>query len=452
MRKVLIVAYHFPPAPEVGGIRAAKFAKYLPEFGWKPYVLTISEDYVTAPDRERMKDVSAVTIVRTSVLPTLPELALRLKNWALAPFRPDPRLEDKAKNPVRDTSSIPQRTIPRALAALRRYFFSLFELPDQQIGWLLPAIYIGYRLIRREGIEAILTTSPPTSSALVGLILSKLTSARLITDLRDPLILHDRKPKEVRSRLSDAIERRLERLLLLNSHRIISTTEHYTAFLRSRYPHLPPQRVHSIPNGFDSADFPSPPKAQPADGRFVLSYLGTFYYGRTPEHFLRALGELFKDNCIPRNEVQVHFVGHVRHAEGVSVQELLSRTDLNGCVRITDAVPYPQSIRFMQESDVLLLFAPAQYFSIPGKAYEYFGARKPILCFGDSGATADLIRKVGGGIVVNAFNIPEIKDAITYLYSLWRFNRTLPYRLNPIVFERRALTRQLADLLSTRAA
>jgi glycosyltransferase involved in cell wall biosynthesis len=424
----------------------------LPEFGWKPYALCISEDHVTAPDQERMKDVSAVTIVRTPVLPTLPELALRLKNWALGPRKPDPCLEDKLKHLVRDTSSPPHPTLRRVLATLRRYFLSLFELPDQQIGWLLPAVCTGYRLIRREAIEAILATSPPITSALVGLILSKLTSARLITDLRDPLILHDRKTKEVRSRLSDAIERRLETRLLSSSHRIISTTEHYAEFLRSQYPHLPPDRIHTIPNGFDSADFPPPPKAQPADPRFVLSYLGTFYFGRTPEHFLCALSELFKDNCIPRDEVRVHFVGHVRQAEGVPVQELLSRTDLNGCVRITDAVPYSQSIRFMQESQVLLLFAPAQYFSIPGKAYEYFGSRKPILCFGDSGATADLIRKVGGGIVVNAFSIPEIKDAITHLYSLWRSNRPLPYRLNPIVFERRALTRRLADLLSTRPA
>src|SRR5436309_15016195 len=42
MRKVLLITYHYPPSAAVGAIRPAKFARYLPEFGWQPIVLTIS--------------------------------------------------------------------------------------------------------------------------------------------------------------------------------------------------------------------------------------------------------------------------------------------------------------------------------------------------------------------------------------------------------------------------
>jgi hypothetical protein len=40
MKKVLIITYHFPPQLAAGAQRPHKLAKYLPEFGWKPIVLT----------------------------------------------------------------------------------------------------------------------------------------------------------------------------------------------------------------------------------------------------------------------------------------------------------------------------------------------------------------------------------------------------------------------------
>ena len=40
MKRVLIVTYHFPPRPTVGGLRPWGLARYLPEFGWEPVVLT----------------------------------------------------------------------------------------------------------------------------------------------------------------------------------------------------------------------------------------------------------------------------------------------------------------------------------------------------------------------------------------------------------------------------
>ena len=45
MKKLLFIAYHFPPDAEVGGIRAAKFAKNLSEFGYEPYVSTVMNGY-----------------------------------------------------------------------------------------------------------------------------------------------------------------------------------------------------------------------------------------------------------------------------------------------------------------------------------------------------------------------------------------------------------------------
>src|SRR5437868_14296796 len=38
-RSLLFLAYFFPPRGGAGVQRSAKFAKYLPQFGWKPLVI-----------------------------------------------------------------------------------------------------------------------------------------------------------------------------------------------------------------------------------------------------------------------------------------------------------------------------------------------------------------------------------------------------------------------------
>jgi hypothetical protein len=51
MRKILIVSYHFPP--DASGMRPAKFAKYLPQFGWEPIISTVEERYHHLTDQSK---------------------------------------------------------------------------------------------------------------------------------------------------------------------------------------------------------------------------------------------------------------------------------------------------------------------------------------------------------------------------------------------------------------
>src|SRR5258708_28061301 len=41
MKRLLLIAYAYPPCPEIGAVRPAGLAKYLPRFGWEPTVLTV---------------------------------------------------------------------------------------------------------------------------------------------------------------------------------------------------------------------------------------------------------------------------------------------------------------------------------------------------------------------------------------------------------------------------
>jgi glycosyltransferase involved in cell wall biosynthesis len=450
--KILIVAYHFPPAITVGGIRPAKFAKFLSRFGWRPFVLTIAEDHLGETDPERLEDVRGVPILRTRVWPTILQLAVRLKH-AFFPPQPQADREQPAGRRVVLRDCGPVRRSPPALNyTLNRVLTSIFELPDREVGWLLPAIWKGYRLIKNKGIQVILSTSPPATAALVGACLSKLTGARLVLDLRDPWDLHAAKGQDVRTWFSDWIEQWLEGWLTRSADRVITATEHYTAFLQAHFSDLPKNTFQTIWNGFDADDFTIGKVRLRDDRTFVLSYLGTFYMGRSPKELLQAVGSLIRNHRIGREEIRIHLLGDVYEAEGIPVTEMIRQNDLNGCVRLSKAVPYKESIAQMQQSDVLLLFAPQQYYSIPGKAFEYLAANRPILCVGDAGATADLIRRTRSGIVVDPRDVHEIEAAIWRLYSAWKTNGRSTIQADARQFERSALTQRLAAILDEVAA
>jgi hypothetical protein len=77
--RILLIAYHFPPSAAVGGMRMANFAKWLPSFGWEPYVLTIRDENIEQLDRERLRDVDGVIIHKVGVRPTVATMYAAIK-------------------------------------------------------------------------------------------------------------------------------------------------------------------------------------------------------------------------------------------------------------------------------------------------------------------------------------------------------------------------------------
>ena len=57
MKKVLILAYYFPPTGGVPVIRVYKHVKYLRQFGWEPVVLTIDHKHSVVRDEEMMNEL-----------------------------------------------------------------------------------------------------------------------------------------------------------------------------------------------------------------------------------------------------------------------------------------------------------------------------------------------------------------------------------------------------------
>ena len=63
-------------------------------------------------------------------------------------------------------------------------------VPDENVSWNLTAIPAAIRIVKREGIDVVLTTSPPSSVHLVGAAVKRATGKPWVADLRDSLVAH----------------------------------------------------------------------------------------------------------------------------------------------------------------------------------------------------------------------------------------------------------------------
>ena len=136
--KVLLVTLYFPPAGGGGVQRPLKFATHLPELGIETHVL--------APDDPKW-------IHRDDDLPP-PTLAWVHRVRFIGP---------QGRKPPRSCTA---RSGSSATSARPSLFGRRLLLPDENVSYNLTAIPAAIRIVREEGIDVVITTSPPALGAL----------------------------------------------------------------------------------------------------------------------------------------------------------------------------------------------------------------------------------------------------------------------------------------------
>jgi glycosyltransferase involved in cell wall biosynthesis len=443
--KILLISYHFPPSAEVGGVRIANFAKRLPRFGWNPCVLTVKEKYLQAVDHDKLKHLGHTKIYRAGRIPTLAQVYVTCKKVAARLLRTRDPSAELARAHARATAGSRQRAGTLSMA-LRRYLLSFLSLPDTERNWIWPAVAAAIRIGRREKITCILTSCPPYSAHLVGLLVKWLTGIHWIADFRDPWMTAGSKSLFATCTASLAIERWLERAVVNNADRIIANTNTLCAELRRTYGSLPADRFACITNGYDAEFFAGFAQLQ-KERIFTITYTGSLYFGRTPEPLFHALHELLQAGAADEHSIRVRLVGDCQVVEGRPIDELIERYGLGGVVEVLQPVPYDAAMGIIRQSHLALLLAPNQPYQIPAKVYEYMGAGTRVLALAKAGATADLIRNTGIGAVFDPSDIAGIKGFIGQCLDE---ARTSAFCVDPNatnLFELDSISRQLADEL-----
>ncbi len=433
MKKVLIVTYYFPPSGGPGVQRVLKFVKYLPEFGWQPVVLTVRDADYPARDESLLAEIPIhATVYRTKIF---------------EPYKLYRRLTGKPANAPVDVENIPQgngrRTLTQSLAEFVR---ATFFLPDARIGWFPYAVGEGREIIAREKIDAIYSSSPPYTTSVIAQRLHRATGVPWIAGFRDPWTGFLSTPN--RWFFPRAVDRSMEQAVLRDANIVEAAWRGILKDMMAKYPEISCTKFFYLPNGFDRADYPQiSPKS---DEKFTITYTGSMYGVRNPRTFLQAVKELVEEGKLEERKVRLKFIGRF----GTEVQEMFRASSIRNAIEVVSYLPHAESIRELLRADALLLVVDETKDSaeiVPGKVFEYLGARRPILALAPDGAVAELLRETRSGFVAPNQDVLAIKRAFLECYEKFGYRRETFEPNDEAIgkYDRREITNQLAVLLDS---
>lgn len=404
-KKILLISYHFPPNSAVGGARAANFAKRLPDYGFDTLVLTVKDRYIERIDTERLKGVEKIRVIKAGKLPRVTQLVLALRPWkkrsASAKQAPAPAI---ATPPSPGSESIKDR--------LRRYIKSFLMLPDLERNWILPVFLKGFKAIRSEKIDCIISSCPPYSAHLAALLLKAATGVRWVADFRDPWMITGSKRLYQTCALSLMIDRWMERTVIRNADMAMFNTLKMRDEYEKRYGGGVKKFLY-VPNGFSPEEF-SFLKGLGKYDRFTLTHAGSLYMGRTPEPVFMAVKRLIDDGKVRPEDINIKLVGGGALLNGRPADQVISSYGLSSVVEVVETVPYRKALEMIGRSHLALLLAPEQPYQVPAKVYDYMGSGTGILALAGEGATYDMINAADAG---RAFHPADIKGIADFIYD-----------------------------------
>ena len=424
-KRVVLLAYMFPPIVDAGGFRPLAFARYLPGFGWDPIVLTRPDSGSLPLDPRQLETLPPS--VRVERVPYGFVDAWH-RHWQLPGARVLEALAGK-----------PAGWLGEGLAwrAARRDPYRQWE-----VSWMQQAIDVGVALIERYRPDAILASAPPFETLKAGWSLHQRTGVPLVADFRDPwtygVLWNPSNPR--RARIESAWEARVVGVAAST----VVVTPSMQRRMAEKYPALA-DRVALVMNGYEdlrSSD------ASPPDDRFVMSYVGSIMERRFPAVLFEALRRLRSKHLEAAADLRVQFIGPNQCA--FSLEERIKAEDLSEMVAYLGPVGHDRGRELMRESHVLLHIETTADYAVSGKLFEYFSANRCILGIVPAGSDDEqflLESKVG----FNA-GIDNPEAIAMTIYSRWREWRS--GRLSATVdaswlaqFHRREQTRKLAGLL-----
>lgn len=426
MKRILFVAYHFPPHGGAAVQRSLKFVKYLPSFDIEPTVLTgvgATDRRWSPPDETLSAEIPPeVEVVRT-------------------PWPAGSREE-------------------RLAAETKR-------------------LEVAARLIEEKRLGAIFVSMSPFSDAAFATELSKRCGVPWIADLRDPWALDEfqvYRTRWHRERTFRAMRRALDTAAL-----IVMNTPEAAAALGRAFPELA-RRAVSITNGYDAEDL-TPASHQTRNEFFTIVHAGFLHAAaglrqrrqpwqyrllgrievgveilpRSHYYLLQALTQWRAEDPSIESKVRFHLVGETRSID----RELAAHSEVAAMTKFTGYLSHNESVRAVRNAD--LLFLPMHKLPagkrasiVPGKTYEYLASGRAILAPVPDGDAREFLTRARTGLVCEPDNIEQMVAHLRTQYRAWLAGEPPPtVDLNYIKrFERRELTRQLAMRLDalTRSA
>lgn len=431
-KKVLMIAYLYPPVWEIGTMRSLKFSAYLPKEGWHPVILTVRRG--TPVLEENMEP--EINVIRTGYINIRSPI-----NFLLHRGRSDrgenrqttlPDIKIKPRNPF--------------LAYCKKLLQDLLFFPDDCIGWYPFGVREGLRAIKEFDVKVIYSSSSPVTSHLIAHSLKHKTGLPWVADLRDQWTQNPTGQKIGAVSRAESI---LEKHVLSTADAVVTVSDPLAAQLSRIHPRLS-RKIQVITNGFDPADYKGTVIKPPE--KFTITYTGQLYQlRRNPEPLMAALAELLGDELISPEEIELKFLGELNPA----LFNLAAKYNLEEIITVTGRVPYPEALRAQQQSSILLVMVHNDTScrgEFTGKVFEYLGAGRQILALVPQGNVIEkLLEETRAGIAVSPNDIPAIKKALLWWYQEYKDSGAPVHAPDPGKVERytrQNTTRILASLFN----
>ena len=369
-RRLLLVAYYFPPLGGAGSMRAASFARELAHHGWDVTVL--------APRGGAFHRDPALAFPEEQVVRTAPFDLSRAGKRALR----------TGGDEVRPASVSGIRYSIRGAVHAHAYF------PDPQVGWAMPALAAGLALARRERFDVVLSTAWPMTAHLIGRRIARSAGTPWVADFRDPWA-ERMQPGTVKARRAARLERRIVR----DASAVTMASPSWARRHADRWE----REVDVVLNGHDVPAGAARRTPEPG----LVAYLGTYYPGE--QDLGSAWAAIAHDP-----DLQLEIIGVMTDA----LTAELTTHGLQGRVRVTGFLSHPAAVTRIMAADVLLLAGPGVGSTsfggqIPAKVFEYLVSDRPIVYVGDPESdVAEILRGWPGCFMVSTGDVEGAAAAL----------------------------------------
>lgn len=416
---VLIITHDYPPIRSAGTERILRFAQHLPDFGYRPIVLTTGR-YGTLAD-----DVDQGIFRAGDLVHSLFGMLRRGKEEDVPPE---------------------QRVWVATVAGggpLARLRDGLM-VPDTKLGWLLPAVQVGRRILAEQRPALIFSSSPPETTHLIAGRLSRAGNLPWVADLRDGWVFEPPNASIRQGPVRGRLEARLEQSMVRQARQVITATDPLAADLARRYPQSA-ARFATISNGYEESEFAGLARQRRTDGHFLLTYTGSLSASREgtdPAPFFQGLA-LFRQRH-PQSPVRLRVVGNITQAE----KALAQRWGVDEWTTFLPPVSRREAHQHQLDADALLLItAPGQRTVASLKLFEYIRAGMPIFALAQDNAAAAIVEQYDLGVTVSPTDAPAIAAALeNFLARCARGEGWPGFAAGQPLYSRSQLTGQLAGI------
>jgi hypothetical protein len=397
---VLIVATAFPPDPLSGAARPGRFARYVPQFGYR-----------------------TIVICRGGSGPTTgPEAVRRVPHEA--PGRK-----------VRFLASVGD--------LVQRYLLPY----DDNLPWVAHAMAEAEAVLAHHPVAAVLSTSPPVATHLVALWLKRRHGLPWVADFRDPLWGN---PFRTR-RWFFPYDAMVEHLLFRRADALIANTDTVAELWHRRHSDVG-HKVTVIWNGFDPEDRIGALPPSLGEPR-VLAHVGSPYGGRHPGALLASVVRLIRRGGLSAERTCIRLVGPVDEQGLRANQQAMDTLRGWGCLEYDGKQVSPDEARWAaSRTDYLLLLDLNEQdadLQVPAKLFEYIRIGGPNLAFTRRDSPTDRILRESGvlcQVVYQGANDAEVDGEVRRLFDLPAEPRS-PRAWFEEQFNGRNQTRMLAEIL-----